>query len=672
MWFPPYGITITDNSTVNWQSTQFVGRGEPIYTYNNTERSMTLQFKVIVDHPSILNAMRNQRGPNQISINQYFGATSGKLKKTINGRLGYKYEKLPFGELNVSNNTIAKAEVMLAKEGKNVKLGEISSSFSLPRNVEPQTIFYSADTISFVDNATGNTRNGSFNLAAFINDLYDVIDVVNIKLIGNTSFDYDLTCTGTTKDTDSFSAKNRIDDFVSYIKTTLKSKAESESNLSKFFGIDDIDNRITEEWDSSDLSGCDPESVQSLFIKVQYNPAYDGSLNSVLDDNVENDVTASQTFLQGGAIPICESDYFEAMDETDRIALFKNLKQQLDFFHPAFHSMTPEGFNKRLTFLLQCTRQGPSINIENKETNDNIPNNMAFGRPPVCILRVGDFYYTKVVIDSCNISYDDNLWDLNPDGIGIQPMIATVDLNMKMIGGSSLNGPIAKLQNALSYNFFANTEVYQDIPVDKVVPKKEEKTKIKKRDVVPNPPPTPAPPTPTFGEDATYEVGEVGINSFFIMCPYEDNNQLPQFLPKCEDYYNERRFKTDVTFSINFSGTTPNDLTFITKIRDTDGKMPNGGTATQSVAAGSTHLYGGKIENIYLEFGKTYYLTTHTAEKDNDFLLVSKQVEFTENTCPIDIPIDNSCVGNSGTNDGIPGQWVTTPDGKTIFIPDSD
>ena len=43
---------------------------------------------------------------------------------------------------------------------------------------------------------------------------------------------------------------------------------------------------------------------------------------------------------------------------------------------------------------------------------------MAFGRPPICILRIGDFYYTKVVIDSVNISYDDSLFDLNPEGIG--------------------------------------------------------------------------------------------------------------------------------------------------------------------------------------------------------------------------------------------------------------
>ena len=30
-----------------------------------------------------------------------------------------------------------------------------------------------------------------------------------------------------------------------------------------------------------------------------------------------------------------------------------------------------------------------------------------------------------------------------------------------MIGGSSLTGPINKLQNAVSFNFFANTEVYE-------------------------------------------------------------------------------------------------------------------------------------------------------------------------------------------------------------------
>ena len=35
-------------------------------------------------------------------------------------------------------------------------------------------------------------------------------------------------------------------------------------------------------------------------------------------------------------------------------------------------------------------------------------------------------------------------------------------MSFKFIGGSSLQGPINRLQNAVSYNFFANTEIYND------------------------------------------------------------------------------------------------------------------------------------------------------------------------------------------------------------------
>ena len=55
MWFPPYDIAIDDNSSVSWASNNFLGRPEPIYTYNYTERIGNLRFKVVVDHPSVLN-----------------------------------------------------------------------------------------------------------------------------------------------------------------------------------------------------------------------------------------------------------------------------------------------------------------------------------------------------------------------------------------------------------------------------------------------------------------------------------------------------------------------------------------------------------------------------------------------------------------------------------------
>ena len=147
-----------------------------------------------------------------------------------------------------------------------------------------------------------------------------------------------------------------------------------------------------------------------------------------------------------------ECTYFEKMKQEDSF-VYESLQEKLKYFHPAFHSMTPEGFNSRLTFLKQCTRQGPSIDGEG-------PSNLVFGKPPICVLRVGDFYHTKIAIDSVNLTFDPLLWDLNPEGIGVQPMLCNVDLNFKFIGGSSLGGPISELQNAVGFNFFANTGLY--------------------------------------------------------------------------------------------------------------------------------------------------------------------------------------------------------------------
>ena len=161
---------------------------------------------------------------------------------------------------------------------------------------------------------------------------------------------------------------------------------------------------------------------------------------------------------------INECDYFMEIKEDDSF-LYDSLKDKLRNFHPAFHSITPEGFNTRITFLQQCGRQGPSF------IDPNQPQNTAFGRPPVCILRLGDFYHTKIIIDTINFTFDPLQWDLNPEGIGVQPMLCNVDLNFKFIGGSTLQGPLSALQNAVSYNFFANTALY--MPLEEILTKRK-------------------------------------------------------------------------------------------------------------------------------------------------------------------------------------------------------
>jgi hypothetical protein len=66
MWFPPYNLKFTENVNVNWNSNAFIGRGEEIYTYTNTVRSGTLDFTLLIDHPSILNKWRGTAENNNI------------------------------------------------------------------------------------------------------------------------------------------------------------------------------------------------------------------------------------------------------------------------------------------------------------------------------------------------------------------------------------------------------------------------------------------------------------------------------------------------------------------------------------------------------------------------------------------------------------------------------
>lgn len=69
-------------------------------------------------------------------------------------------------------------------------------------------------------------------------------------------------------------------------------------------------------------------------------------------------------------------------------------------------------------------------------------------------------FHTKVVIDNMSIDYSDSPWDMNPEGMGMQFMIADIKLQLKLVGGQSLQTPINALQNAVSFNFYANSTFY--------------------------------------------------------------------------------------------------------------------------------------------------------------------------------------------------------------------
>lgn len=249
---------------------------------------------------------------------------------------------------------------------------------------------------------------------------------------------------------------------------TLSQSTEGNTHMT-----DDVNNQYVKAWRSacviieyekSDVLSASTaestkvdESGQQLTDKVEIKNK-DKSSDS-LSSSDSNDYTVLNSNDNTVRRYDNEGEFFETLTN-DAPFLHHLISEKIKYFDPAFHSISPEGFNARLTFLHQCTRQGSTV--ENNALDASTAYNLAFGRPPVCVLRIGDFYYTKIIINSLNIQYETPQWDLNPEGIGVMPMFAKINIDFAFIGGSDLSGPIARLQNAVSFNYYANTSVYDD------------------------------------------------------------------------------------------------------------------------------------------------------------------------------------------------------------------
>lgn len=205
--------------------------------------------------------------------------------------------------------------------------------------------------------------------------------------------------------------------------------------------------KIEEVQENEEIPHYEEKIFESTENKSSYREIYDTSKS----DDYENDTYDN------------EYTYFKQINENDDMVK-RYISDKVDYFDPAFHSITPEGFNARLTFLQQCVRQGPTISASDLGMGSAYgAGNLSFGRAPFCVLRIGDFFNTKICIQSINIEYDNGggvQWDLNPEGVGLQPMFANVSITFTFLGGSDISGPIARLQNAASFNYYANTSVY--------------------------------------------------------------------------------------------------------------------------------------------------------------------------------------------------------------------
>jgi hypothetical protein len=535
MWFPPYDIQFSESSSVNWEETNFIGRGEPIYTYNNTKRTGQLSFKIIVDHPSYFNAFnakRNATGsPDDNYIASFFAGCvdmdkrwSDKLTKTQLEEIKPRTIEVP--QIRQSPTDPKEPQTMSVYYPNDVKVynpeyedgkcGTSGPPVDYTTNCDGGGCglgFIKADVTQ--KDVNGKTVEWPDRTDYGLNDGRNSTQRIGTEVDGKTNYGYN----------DVDYSVNMIEFLKKYPWSVVNFKgfaspqgnprsntklAEERAKLLREKLITDWGTQLGVTKDvlekrfklldavalkESDTPGCVVETKNNpnppvdfdackIARKVDISVTFDNDLKAeyvkslqplkpiINQENVRIRTEIVNKFYT-------ECDYFERMindyeDENGDVIpgnkfVFDAIREKIRYFHPAFHSTTPEGLNSRLTFLLQCTRQGPTL-------ESVAANNLAFGRPPICILRIGDFYNTKIAIDNVSISYEPLVWDLNPEGIGVQPMIANVDLSFSFLGGSSLMGPINKLQNALSFNYFANTHVY-DPRADYIAKSKEQKGK---------------------------------------------------------------------------------------------------------------------------------------------------------------------------------------------------
>lgn len=318
---------------------------------------------------------------------------------------------------------------------------------------------------SEVTNEERNTTLARNRGQSVLNWLSNIDKFKNVEMTCDT-YEVDMTTTKNVSDIDA--KKKRAAKVTIYYKvTSTKNLSDSEQEPSSDKTYTNFqEDRIVKYAESPDGSidygsYVNPETKETLyFIKKDgvWQPDTEKS-----DDDVNNMSIISISKSQENGFNNIRYDqeyhFFKVLKEKAPF-VFDKFTEKIKYFTPAFHSMTPEGFNGRLNFLQQCTRQGNTVGLS--DTNSKTATNLSFGAPPVCVLRLGDFYYTKIVITNVSYTYDPLVWDLNSEGIGVQPLIADVTLSFNFIGGSDLNGPIARLQNAMTFNYYANTSVYDN------------------------------------------------------------------------------------------------------------------------------------------------------------------------------------------------------------------
>lgn len=529
MWFPPYNISLNETSSAKFDSTVMVGRGEPMYNYQNTERTATLSFSLLIDYPEHLRQFHNKRGQ-QRDIAEFFAFGGDPYTGNITNLddIEKRINELQNEVTELENQDLVEPEPSIPPELKMVFPDAVPRTKDKSTDPDPiddvntvVDLMYRKFNYEIIEGLPSNyARYGIKDATSFaLNKPFYVLSgitesggsyVFNENLLPSDFTQYNQTGDCLFNDQlKSFYSDEEVRKYYDIVVYGGASKLYTENiatdiaegeKYNKELGLRRANALI--EFTKKRLAAIFDTTFEGLGITVkfggQFNDGSNGDKYASEEGAKKNNMYRRQIKEERYAIVKIERNSVKAekkkkqlsqdeektiSDKKSEIESLRNSLQYMkdrrydcvynertddnailygfnsvsgNYYSPVFHSQTPEDFHKRLVFLHQCTRQGAAKRYDNK-TGELTARNSVFGRQPICILRLGDFLHTKVVIGDITFDYDDVPWDMNPEGFGLQPMIANITLQMKVIGGQSLKVPIDAIQNAASFNYYANS-----------------------------------------------------------------------------------------------------------------------------------------------------------------------------------------------------------------------
>ena len=516
MWFPPYNLEINETSQAKFEPTTIIGRNEPMYNYMNSERSATLSFTLLVDYPQQLKNYIGQDKQRDIAqffafggdpyVDNFVSIENYQLKIA---KLTTEIEKIKGNTTPAEPNEIQPPkitvvfpndvptindnvdtiindlyqkytyEIISGLESSDITSWGLNHDTFFKKGIYPsevvdgqqQYMIVTSEAIDQYSSAAININDefGEIALNKALSDIFSNIDnrtTYSVYIQGEASKLY--------------LSAGRVE--YNLALGTRRAQAVQTLVIARLEGMFGKSNGIEVTWDTinggetiGDVKASDDtatiaaipyketKQARSAYIDIRKNGRTLLPKKANLNPTDATNILKLQAEIEAAKVQIQKMKdnqscvYKERSDGDAILGGFKSVSG--NYFYPVFHSQTPEDFHKRLTFLHQCQRQGAAKRWNDPVSGENsaMARNSVFGRQPICILRVGDFFYTKVIIENYTIDYSDTTWDMNPEGFGMQPMLAKVTLQMKLMGGQSLKGPIDALQNAVSFNYYANS-----------------------------------------------------------------------------------------------------------------------------------------------------------------------------------------------------------------------